>query len=121
MEKTVRNVMTRAILPDVINPNGVLFGGALMSWMDELTGLTAAEYSRKNVSTVAVEGIRFLRPIPVRSGIDIVAEVVSVGRTSMHVKAEVFMHDDERTLAADGMFVIVAIDDSGKPIPVRGE
>lgn len=84
-----KEIMTKAVLQGDANARGVLFGGKLMQWMDELSGITAFRYAQGDVATVAVEKVAFLLPIPVGSFIDITAEVVHVGNTSLRVEMNV--------------------------------
>ena len=110
-------VLTRAVMPSVANPNGTMFGGELMKWMDELSGIAAVRFAGKNVTTAAVN-VSFIRPIPVRSVIELNAGVCYVGNTSMRVNVSVTMDGPEPVKVADAMFVYVAIDDDGHPVPV---
>ena len=112
-----KEIMTKAILQGDANARGVLFGGRLMSWMDELSGVTAFRYAQGDVATVAVEKVAFLLPIPVGAFIDITAEVVYVGNTSLRVEMNVWLdqHDGKNVLAGKAEFVYVALDEQGKP------
>ena len=65
MEAEKMTKMSRAIMPSMANFRGILFGGMLMEWMDEVAGITAKRFAGCEVATVAVEQIRFLKPVPV--------------------------------------------------------
>ena len=109
--------MTKIVSINTINPNGVLFGGQLMYWMDEASGVAAYRYAGHTVVTAAVENIRFLKPIPMGAFVEVTAEVVSVGNTSMKIQVQVFMDgetEEEEILVADAMFIYVAVDKNGK-------
>lgn len=112
-----KEIMTKAVLQGDANARGVLFGGRLMSWMDELSGVTAFRYAQGDVATVAVEKVVFLLPIPVGAFIDITAEVVHVGNTSLRVEMNVWLdqHDGKNDLAGKAEFVYVALDEQGNP------
>ena len=75
--------MSRAIMPGMTNQRGILFGGQMMAWMDEVSGITAKRFTECEVTTVAVEQIKFLAPIPCGVFLDVCGEVVSVGNTSL--------------------------------------
>ena len=67
---------------------------------------------------MAVEQIRFLKPVPVGAFVDVAGEVVKVGNTSLQIKICVVMDSQEEAegvLAADALFVYVALDAEGKP------
>ena len=109
--------MSRAIMPGMTNQRGILFGGQLMAWMDEVSGITAKRFTECEVATVAVEQIKFLAPIPCGVFLDVCGEVVSVGNTSLKVQNEACMDVSEKKKkkVAEGMFVYVALDEHGKP------
>ena len=116
--------MSRAVLLMETNQRGVLFGGKLMAWMDETAGVTAKRFARSEVVTAAVEQMRFYKPIPVGAFIDVVGEVIHVGNTSMKVQIQVKMDDPEGSddiLAADALFVYVAVDGEGHPTKINPE
>ncbi|MBS1484048.1 MAG: acyl-CoA thioester hydrolase YciA, partial [Clostridium sp.] len=62
--------------------------------------------------------IRFLKPVPVGAFVDVAGEVIKVGNTSLQIKICVVMDSQEEAegvLAADALFVYVALDAEGKP------
>ena len=126
--------MTRAVMGAMTNAAGMLFGGELLSWMDELAGIAAKRFSAGDVVTVSVEQVSFLKPIPLGAFIDLEAKVEQVGNTSMQIGLEAWMDmrdaafleqvsmEEKRpgqVLAARGTFVYVAVDENGKPRKVR--
>ena len=63
--------------------------------------------------------------LPVKEGdlIDLVGRVTSIGRTSMRVSIDMFREElltGQRDLCTTGVFVMVAVDDQGRPTAVRG-
>ena len=118
-------VVIRTIaMPADTNPNGDIFGGWLMSQMDLGSGILAAKTAKTRVVTVAMEGMSFLQPVRVGDTVACYAWVERIGRTSMVIPVEVwverFMHDQEIRVTR-GVFTYVAVDENGKPIPVRAE
>ena len=97
------------------NMNGAnrLFGGHLMTWMDEGAAVSARRYAEGPVTTACIENIRFLRPAHLNETIVITGRVIWTGRTSMEVlvTAETEDYHAQRTLIADAHFVLVALDD----------
>ncbi|MBE5990777.1 MAG: acyl-CoA thioesterase [Paenibacillaceae bacterium] len=112
--------MSRAVMPSMDNGNGILFGGKLLSWMDEIAGIAAVRYDGGKVVTVAMEQAAFRIPIPVGKYIDIVGEVVSVGNTSLRVRIRVLI-DGQEDIAAEAVFIFVAVDEEGRPRKVNDE
>lgn len=104
-----------------LNLNGNIFGGWILAQMDMAGGITASRRARGPVATVAVEGMKFHRPVNVGDLVSCYAEVEKVGRSSIHVKIEVCV--DRRGVERDftvteGTFIFVAIDGEGRPRPV---
>ena len=97
------------------NMNGAnrLFGGHLMTWMDEVAAVSARRYAEGPVTTACIENIRFLRPAHLNETIVITGRVIWTGRTSMEVlvTAETEDYHAQRTLIADAHFVLVALDE----------
>lgn len=110
--------MSRAVMPSMTNQKNILFGGELMKWMDEVSGITAKRFARSDVSTVVVEQVKFYKPIPLGAFVDVMGTVAAVGNTSLHVQVTVMMDgesEQEEILAAEAVFVYVALDEDGRP------
>lgn len=106
------------VLPEHLNNMGNMHGGEIMKLMDDTAGLTFIRHANGDAVTAAANDIRFIKPIPANSIIKCVTEMIGTGRTSMQVSAKVFLEDvktGESTLAAEGLFIGVAIDEEGKP------
>src|SRR5438105_4621738 len=91
--KTSRDsvVLTRKIVtPPQLNPNGTLFGGVLMSWIDEVAFMSARRYSgRPFVVTASIDNITFLMPLRSGEHVLLTSQVNYVGRTSMEIGVKV--------------------------------
>ena len=55
--------LLESVFPTDTNPQGNLFGGTLMAWMDKAAGFAAMRRSRSTVVTRAIEDIAFQVPI----------------------------------------------------------
>lgn len=112
-------MMSRVIFQSVANQRGILFGGKLLAWMDEVAGVTAWRLAEGEVITTAIEHVQFYKPLPIGTVLDVVGEVVSVGNTSMKVQVRVLIdrnqNGEKDVLAAEALFVYVAIDGDGRP------
>lgn len=115
--------MSRAIMPSMLNGNGALFGGEVLSWLDEISGITAARYTQSKVVTVAIEHVLFKKPICQGEYIDVEGEVVSVGNTSLRVMTKVWVdrENGKREEAVEAVFVYVALDEGGNPRKIMEE
>jgi len=117
-------VLRTLAMPADTNAAGDIFGGWVMAQMDLACGIRAAERAKGRVVTVAVERMVFAKPMKVGDTLSIYAEITRVGRTSMVLTLEAwaqrYLSDVmERVTHAD--FVMVALDDSGKPTRIPAE
>ena len=104
-------------MPRDTNPSGDIFGGWLLAQMDVAGGITAAWRAQGRTATVAVTGMAFHRPVHVGDVLCVYAEVERIGRTSLTVPIEAWVHRrgdmDPRVKVAEGVFTYVAIDADG--------
>ncbi len=111
-------------MPADANASGDIFGGWLLSQMDIAGGIAAHDLARGRVATVAVEAMEFNLPVYVGDLVSCYAEVTRVGRTSItvHVETEARRRDTGETIKVSaGIFVYVALDENGRPRPVKGD
>ena len=117
-------VIQTIAMPRDVNRNGDIFGGWLVSQMDLGGAILASKISKARVVTVAMEGMSFLHPVRVGDTVACYARVEKIGNSSMRIPIEVwasrFMSGEELRVT-EGVFVYVAVDAAGRPIPVRGK
>jgi acyl-CoA hydrolase len=103
-----------------LNGNQLLFGAQMFSWMDEVAVIVARRHSGYDVTTARVDECQFLATAINCDTIIVKGELVSVGRTSMRVKIEIYKErfDAERILIANAYFLMVALDADGHPVTV---
>ncbi|MGO3238351.1 MULTISPECIES: acyl-CoA thioesterase [Psychroflexus] len=103
------------VKPEDLNPNGTLFGGRLLEWIDE----EAALYSiiqLENQKTVT----KFMSEIDFRSSaeqgdiIEIGIEVIKFGHASLTLKCEVRNKMTRKTIITVDRIVMVSLDEHGK-------
>ena len=126
MPETPRGALTVRIsaMPADTNANGDIFGGWVLSRMDQAGGIAGVERAKGRVVTIAVDGMTFIRPVRVGDVLEVFTQVESVGRTSMKVHVEAWVrrfqtHMQEKV--TDATFTFVAIDEAGKPRPIPKE
>ena len=115
-------VIQTIAMPGDTNPNGDIFGGWLMAQMDLGSGILAAKTAKTRVVTVAMEGMSFLHPVRVGDTVDCFAWVERIGRTSMTIPVDVWVHrymQGQSIRVTHGIFTYVAVDGEGRPIPVK--
>lgn len=113
-------VMRRIVMPNMLNPNGTMFGGALLSIYDEFSGIVGLGFVKGKVMTVSIENVTFSRPIHAGETVVIRGRVVYTGRTSFAVRLDTETEQNGVPLghAGSALFNYVAIDDNGHPVPV---
>ncbi|MDR1018430.1 MAG: acyl-CoA thioesterase [Lachnospiraceae bacterium] len=105
-----------------INGVGRLFGGSLMQWIDEISGVVAVRHTGLGVTTAAIDNLNFKEGAYQNDTIVLIGKVTYVGHTSLEVKVDAFVEDKEgnRKNINSAYVVMVAIDDDGKPLEVPG-
>jgi len=114
-------VLLESVFPQDTNPQGNLFGGQLVAWMDKAAGVAAMRHARRAVVTAQIDRIEFKVPVHVGNLVTLDARVVRVGRTSMNVEVIVTregIYGTENQLTTVGHFTMVAVDADGRPTPV---
>ncbi|MCB1545500.1 MAG: acyl-CoA thioesterase [Rhodoblastus sp.] len=113
-ELTIRVVA----MPADTNANGDIFGGWVLSRMDQAGGVAAVDRAQGRVVTVAIEAMTFVKPVRVGDVLCVYTSVQGVGRTSMKIHVEAWarrFRTDVREKVTVGTFTFVAIDDEGRP------
>ncbi|MEC9290934.1 MAG: hotdog domain-containing protein [Pseudomonadota bacterium] len=112
-------VLKQFVMPDELNYNGTLFGGQLLSWIDQAGAVVAISRSSSKVALLKMNEVLFKKPIMPSDSVTIYGKVTSVGRTSMEVTMEIWrtniFDDNEEILAATASGTYVAIDENLKP------
>jgi acyl-CoA hydrolase len=114
-------VVLEMVFPHHTNHLGTLFGGQALAWMDKAAFVAASRYARRTVVTGRSEQVDF--KVPVRQGqlVELVARVVEIGRSSMHVDVDLIAEDllsGDRRLCTRGRFVMIALDAHGTPTAI---
>lgn len=116
-----RTVQTKLVLPPDTNHLQTIFGGKVLSYIDEIAALSAMKHCNNVVVTASIDSVDFLSSATVGNALSLEAFVTSTGRTSMEVYVKVHSTDllsDKKTLTTESFLTMVAVDQNGKPIPV---
>jgi len=114
-------VLTDIVLPGETNPLNNLFGGELLARMDRAASITARRHSRRVCVTASVNHVAFNRAIPLGSVVTVEAKVSRTFNTSMEIFMDVWIEDREsgqKSKANEAIYTFVAVDETGRPIPV---
>ncbi len=123
MAQREREVTLRFLAePTDVNFGGKVHGGAVMKWIDQAGYACAVGWSRQYCVTLYVGGIRFYKPVHIGDMVEVRAELVYTGRTSMHIAVDVSAGDPKEGRYAQTthcIIVFVALDSQGTPIEVK--
>lgn len=110
------------MMPRDTNAHGTIFGGVLLSYIDQAGAIEARKHTPNKFVTVAMTGVEFKKPVYVGDVLSFFADLVKVGRTSLtvqvSVEAERFTDPRNVTPVTAATLVYVAVDDDGRPVPV---
>ena len=109
------------VFPKQTNYYGTLFGGDALRLMDMAAFVAASRHARKPVVTASSERIDFHSPVRQGQLAEVVGRVITIGRTSLTVEVELWAEDlliGKRELCTKGSFVLVAVDEHGRPAPI---
>lgn len=127
----LRHLAIKAVMmPRDTNPYGTIFGGVVLSYIDQ-AGAVGAEYEirragwpRQNLVTVAMNSIEFHRPVFVGDTVSFWTELVRVGESSLTIHVSVEADRDGQLVdltEAEVTYVAVeVVGDQRRPIPIRG-
>jgi acyl-CoA thioesterase YciA len=108
-----------SLLPRDTNPHGTIFGGVILSYIDQAGAIEAHLHGATRVVTVAMEKVVFHQPVFVGDLVSFYGELVKIGRTSITVKVLVeaerleTMRAPRRVTEAEITYVNVDLD--GRP------
>ena len=122
VEKPRGELTTRTLaMPADTNPSGDIFGGWVLAQMDIAGGIFAGQRAEGRVATIAVDAMKFIRPVYVGDVMCVYCELAREGRTSIAVNLEAWAlrgRLGDRVKVTEGLFTYVAIDQEGRPRPL---
>lgn len=114
---------TRVVMmPRDTNPAGTIFGGVLLSLIDQAAWIEALRQANRRYVTVAMNTIEFKQPVHVGDILSLWGRTTRIGRTSITVHVDVRA---DRPSAGTGDIPVtsaevtmVSVDESGNPTPI---
>ncbi|HEU4647973.1 MAG TPA: acyl-CoA thioesterase [Gemmatimonadales bacterium] len=113
-----RGEISTFVMPHMQNVLGDLFGGHLMSLVDQAAAVAAIRHAGGPAVTASIDRVDFRERIPVGALVTCVATVDYVGNSSMDIAVEVYAENvstGEKRHTHTAHAVFVAIDQQGKP------
>ena len=112
------------LLPRDTNPQGTIFGGVILSYIDMAGAIEAHRHTKiERFVTVAMREVIFHSPVFVGDLVSFYVEVVRVGTTSITVRviveAERHGGTEARVRVTEAEVVYVAVDERRKKIKIN--
>ncbi|MBD1433873.1 acyl-CoA thioesterase [Sphingobacterium sp. DN00404] len=106
------------IKPEDLNPNGSLFGGRLLSWIDEEAVIYAiVQLGNPHVVTKYISEINFVSSAKQGDIIEMGITATHFGTTSITMRCEVRNKITRKTILSIDKLVFVNLDKDGNPVP----
>lgn len=106
------------VKPQDLNPNGTLFGGLLLAWIDEEAALYAAiQLDNAKVVTKFISEINFKSSAKQGDIIEIGMQMVKLGNSSLTLKCEARNIMTKATILTVDNIVMINLNDLGMPTP----
>lgn len=106
------------VKPEDLNPNGTLFGGRLLEWIDEEVALyTIIQLENKHIVTKYISEINFMSSARQGDIIELGMQVIRFGKSSITLKCEARNKMTRETILTVDNIIMVNLDEHGKPKP----
>ena len=113
------------LMPKDTNALGTIFGGIILSYIDQAGAVEAHRHITGRLVTVSMREVVFHAPVFVGDLVSFYTETVRLGRTSITVR--VIVESERRTRGAgrvkvtEAEVVYVHVDQNNQPIPLEKE
>jgi acyl-CoA thioesterase YciA len=109
------------LLPRDTNSLGTIFGGIILSYIDQAGAVAVAKATAQRFVTVALKEVVFKQPVRLGEVVSFYAEVIKVGRASITVEVDVEVNRGDGSVreVTEAQVTFVCINAEGKPIPVE--
>lgn len=106
------------VKPEDLNPNGSLFGGKLLAWIDEEAALyTIIQFENSRIVTKYISEINFMSSAVQGDIVELGIEVIKFGKSSITMKCEARNKMTRETILTVASIVMVNLGENGKPAP----
>ncbi len=118
-------IYRKMVMYKELNSTGTIFGGTLVSWMDEASALFVRKKTKKNRTvTKKISELVFEQPANLGDFLEIWCKCTHMGKTSMTVDVVVVRHSEQQKsiketnkgkMICQSEFVFVCVNGSGRP------
>ena len=113
-----------SMLPRDTNALGTIFGGIILSYIDQAGAVEAHQHAPGRLVTVAMREVVFHEPVFVGDLVSFYCETLRIGRTSITVKvlveAQRARARGDAVKVTEAEVVYVNVDDQNRPVPIAG-
>lgn len=116
-----RVIRTSRVFPNNVNSHNTLFGGQLMSDIDEVASISAIRHCRTDCVTASTDSVDFLFPIKTTDTVYYESYATWAGSSSMEIFVKVIaenLKSGKRKIAATAFLTFVGIDENKCPVKV---
>jgi acyl-CoA thioesterase YciA len=118
LQPAIRVIM----MPRDTNALGTIFGGLILSYIDQAGAVEAQSHGCSRVVTVAMREVEFHHPVFVGDLVSFYTELRKLGTTSITVGVRVVadrrQRGGDRVTVTEAEVVYVQVDEQNRPIPI---
>ena len=122
MEKWNEPAIRVLMMPRDTNAHGTIFGGVILSYIDQAGAIEARRQGCNLIVTVSMDKIVFHEPVHVGDLVSFWTETLRIGRTSITTKVVVKStrgpRPEDPVTVTDAQVVYVNLDENRKPTPI---
>ena len=110
------------MMPRDTNAHGTIFGGVILSYIDQAGAIEARRQGCGMMLTVSMDKIVFHQPVQVGDLVSFWTETLRIGNTSITTKVvveSIRSGAHERVTVTEAQVVYVNVDHNGRPMPIR--
>ncbi len=108
------------MMPKDTNPEGNIFGGVILSLIDQAAYIEAIRQASGRYVTAAMNAIEFRQPVHVGDVVSLWTKTLRVGKSSIVIHVDVrarFRDSEEHRDVTTAEVTMVAVDKEGNPSP----
>jgi acyl-CoA thioesterase YciA len=121
-EPSFQTALRVVMMPRDTNRYGTIFGGVILSFIDQAGFIEARRHGRHRWVTASLQQVSFRHPVHTGDVVSFLTRTLDTGTTSVKVRVRVLAErftTGETVEVTDATSTMVAVDADGKPIPFR--
>lgn len=109
-----------SMMPRDANVYGTIFGGVILSYIDQAGFIEARRHGTHRWVTVSIDRVDFTRPVHVGDVVTLRTWTIESGRTSLQIGVDVEAEryaSGQAVTVTEARLTMVSVDAGGRPIP----